>query len=155
MIFSAILSFLGGATARAVIGHAIGWLEKKQNHAQEMDRMRLQAELDQSAHDRNTALIQLQASLNVAEIKLVGENAIGLAEAQAFTEAMKAANKPTGVRWIDGWNGAIRPSAATISIALWLLKFVKGGLVLTSWDEQLVASILGYYFADRHMGKRK
>lgn len=155
MIFSALLSFLGGATARALIGHAISWFEKKQNHQQEMERLRLQAELDQGAHARQLELINQQAALNLSEIKLVGENAIGLAEAQAFVEGQKRANMPTGNWFVDAWNGTIRPAAASISLALWLLKVIKAGLVLTDWDEQLVASVLGYYFADRQLGKRK
>lgn len=155
MIFSALLSFLGGATARALIGHAISWFEKKQNHQQEMERLKFQAAQDEAAHLRQSALIKQQSDLKLGEIKLVGENAIGLAEAQAFVEAQKVANTPTGVKWIDGWNGTIRPAAATVSIALWLLKVIKAGLALTDWDEQLIASVLGYYFADRQLGNRK
>lgn len=155
MIFSAILSFLGGATARALIGHVIGWLEKKQAHSQEQEALRLQAEFDQARHVRQKELIELQAGLNVTEIKLVGEQASDLEAAKAFTEAMKVANAPTGIRFIDAWNGSIRPAAATIAVSLWLAKFVKAGFTITAWDEQLVASILGYYFADRQLGKRK
>lgn len=151
----ALLSFLGGATARAVIGHVIKFFEKKQDHQQEMEKMRLQAELDQGAHNRQLALIAQQADLKLGEIKLVGEQAIGLAEAQAFTEAMKHANTPSGNPIVDAWNGSIRPAAASIAIIIWLLKIIKAGLTITAWDENLVASILGYYFADRQLGKRK
>lgn len=153
--FPALISFLGGATARAVIGHVIKWFEQKQTHQQEMEKLRLDAELAQGAHARQLELINQQASLKLGEIKLVGENAIGLAEANAFTEAMKVANTPTGVRWIDGWNGIIRPAAASVAIGLWLSKVIKAGLVLTAWDENLVASILGFFFADRQLSKRK
>lgn len=151
----AMLSFLGGATARAFLGHAIEWLKKKQDHAQEMERMRLQAELDDRASERQARLIQQQAELKVQEIKLVGENAIGLAEAQAFIEAQKVANQPTGNRIVDAWNGSIRPAAASIALLIWLLKIVKAAFTITAWDENLVASILGYFFADRQLGKRK
>jgi hypothetical protein len=151
----ALISFLGGATARAVIGHVIKFFEKKQDHAQEIERMRLQGELDAARSTQNAALVRLQAELKVEEIKLVGEAAIGLEEAKAFTEAMKTANQPTGNWFVDGWNGCIRPGAATIAIVIWLLKIIKAGLAITSWDENLVASILGYYFADRQLGKRK
>lgn len=151
----ALVSFLGGATARAGIGWLIKFLEKKQDHKQEMEKMRLGAELEQFAHVRQKELIELQASLKTGEIKLVGEQAIGLAEAQAFTEAMKTANAPTGVAFVDAWNGSIRPAAASIAIVIWLLKIIKAGLTITAWDENLVASILGYYFADRQLGKRK
>jgi hypothetical protein len=151
----ALISFLGGATARAVIGHVIEWLKKKQDHQHEIERMRVQAELDQGAHARQLELINQQAALKVSEIKLVGENAIGLAEAQAFVEAQKTANQPTGNWVVDAWNGAIRPAAATIAIAIWVAKIVKAGFTVVAWDENLVASILGYYFADRQLGKRK
>lgn len=150
----ALISFLGGAAARAVIGHVIKWFEQKQTHQQEMERLRLQADLDQGAHVRQLDLIKQQAELKLGEIKLVGENAIGLAEAQAFTEAMKVSNQPTGNKFIDAWNGGIRPATASVAIALWLLKVIQAGLVLTSWDENLIASALGYFFADRQLGKR-
>lgn len=151
----AMISFLGGAGVRAAIGHVIKWLEKKQDHAQEMERMRLQAELDDRASDRQLKLIQIQAELKVTEVKLVGENAIGLEDARAFTAAMEQANKPTGNWFVDAWNGAIRPSAATVAIALWLAKIVKAGFTIMAWDENLIASILGYFFADRQLGKRR
>lgn len=151
----ALLSFLGGATVRAVIGHAIKWFEKKQDHAQEMERMRLQADLDRQRSEQNASLIKLQAELKVQEVKLVGEAAVDLEGAKAFTEAMKTANQPTGNWVVDAWNGSIRPAAATIAIVIWLLKIIKAGLTITAWDENLVASILGYYFADRQLGKRK
>lgn len=153
-VFPALISFLGGATARAAIGFAIKWLEKKQDHQQEMEKMRLQAELDQAAHQRNEDLIKLQAELKVAEVKLVGENAIGLEEAKAFTAAMERSNIPTGNWFVDAWNGTIRPGVATIAASLWLLKVIKAGLVLTAWDENLIASVFGYFFADRQLGKK-
>lgn len=155
MIFSAILSFLGGATARALIGHVISWLEKKQAHAQEQDSLRLQAELDQGRHQRQKELIELQAGLNVTEIKLVGEQASDLEAAKAFTEAMKRANAPTGNRFIDAWNGGVRPATATLALGLWAAKFIQGGLVVTAWDESLIGSVIGFFFADRQLGKRK
>lgn len=130
------------------------WLEKRQDHLQEMERLRLEEQLAQGNHARQLGLIKLQSDLKLGEIKLVGENAVGLAEAQAFAESMKVANTPTGVRWIDGWNGSIRPAAASVAVALWFLKILKAGLVLTDWDANLIASILGYYFADRHIGKK-
>lgn len=151
----AMLSFLGGAAARTALGFAIDWLKKKQDHAQEMERMRLQAQLDQQAAERQMQSIRLQAELKVQEVRVAADGAIGLAEAQAFLEAQKVANQPTGIRIIDAWNGAIRPAAASIAIALWCAKIVKAGFVIAAWDENLIASILGYFFADRHMGKRK
>lgn len=153
-MFSALISFLGGSAFRFIIGRAMEWMEKRQDHLQELEKMKLDAELADRANERQIKLVQLQADLKLGEIKLVGENAIGLAEANAFTEAMKVANTPTGIKWIDGWNGCIRPGTATFAGAMWFLKVAKAGFALTDWDMNLVSSILGYFFADRNLGKR-
>lgn len=153
MLISAALSFLTGAVGRALIGRAIDWIEKRQEHLQEIDRIREQEKIDAAKHTRQMELIAQQASLKIGEIKLVGETQIGVAEANAFAEAMKP-QPPTGVRWIDGWNGTIRPATASLCLALWLLTFIRTWFEITDWDRNLIASVLGYYFADRHLGKK-
>lgn len=155
MILSALFSFLGGSAFRFIIGSVTDWLQKKQDFANELEHMRLQEEIDQAAHVRQQELIKLQSDLKLTEIKLVGEAAVNQVEAQAFTEAMKQANTPTGIPWVDAWNGTIRPLTATICVSLWGLKIVRAFFELTAWDENLIASVLGYYFADRHIGKTK
>lgn len=155
MILSALFSFLGGSAFRFIIGSVTDWLQKKQDFQQEQARMMLQAQFDQEAHVRQFNLIKLQSDLKLGEIKLVGEAAVNQAEAQAFVEAMKTANTPTGIKFIDGWNGAIRPAAATIAVAIWLLSIIRVWFEITEWDRNLVASIIGYYYADRHIGKSK
>lgn len=154
MFLSAIVSFLGGSAFRFIIGAATDWLQKKQDHAYELERIRAQETIDQAAHLRQLAMIQLQSDLKTGEIKLAGETAVNLEEAKAFTAAM-ARDKPTGVAWVDAWNGTIRPATATIALALWGLKVVRTWFELTDWDMNLIASVLGYYFADRHIGKSK
>lgn len=153
-MLSSVFAFLGGSAFRFLIGQLTDYLQKKQDHLQELERMRAQEQIDQAAHERQLAMIRTQSELKLGEIKLVGETQVGLAEAQAFTEAMKVANAPTGFKLIDAWNGGIRPAAATIALALWFLKLLKAAFALTEWDQNLVASILGYYFADRHIGKK-
>lgn len=154
-MLSAFLSFFGGAAFRYALGRVIDWLEAKQKFREEQARMQLQEELESKRHGRQLEMIQLQHQLGVKEIQVKGEVDVNLEEARAFTEAMKVANQPTGNAAIDAWNGAIRPSAATIALLIWVLKFVKQGFVVTQWDTDLASSILGFYFADRHMGKRK
>lgn len=151
----AIFSFLGGAAFRYALGRLIDWLEAKQKFREEQARIAQQEQIDGARHLRQLELIKLQSDLKLGEIKLVGETQIGLEEAKAFTEAMKVANQPTGNARIDAWNGCIRPAAATMALALWFLKVLRSGFELTAWDTDLVSSILGFYFADRHLGKRK
>ena len=151
---SAILSFIGGAAGRAIIGQLIDWLKAKQEHQQQMELQRLQGELDAKRAEQQMAQIRLQAELGVKQIEVAGDAEVKKAEAAAFVEAMKNSNAPTGNKYIDAWNGSIRPAAASIALALWFLKLVKAAFALTDWDQNLVASILGYYFADRHIAKR-
>lgn len=154
MVLSAFISFLGGSAFRFLIGQLTDWLQKKQDHIQELERMRAQEAIDQAAHERQLAMIRLQSDLKTGEIKLAGEAAVSLEEAKAFTATMAQANTPTGIRFIDAWNGTIRPLTATIAVSLWGLKIVRAWFELTAWDENLIASVLGYYFADRHLGKK-
>ena len=154
-MFSAIFTFLGGAAFRYALGRIIDWLEKRQEHLLEIDRIREQEKIDQAKHVRQKELIELQANLKLTEVKLVGEQAIDLEAMRAFTEAQKRAFIPTGNKYIDGWNGSIRPACATIAILIWVGKIVQQAFTVTQWDQDLVSSILGFYFADRHLGKRR
>jgi hypothetical protein len=150
----AILSFLGGSAFRFLIGSVTDFLQKRQDHLHEIERMKLEEVAAQAASDRQIAMIRLQSDLKTGEIKLAGEAAVNLAEAQAFVTAQATMNVSTGIKLIDAWNGSIRPAAASLALALWFMKLLKAAFALTAWDENLVASILGY-FADRHIGKSK
>jgi hypothetical protein len=154
-MFSAIFSFLGGAAFRFILGKATEMLEKRQEHLQELARIDAQEKIDAGKHERQKDLIKMQADLGIKEIQIAGSVAVEKAAADAFTEAMKNANKPTGVAWVDAWNGCIRPAGATIALLLWLLQMLKAALVLTEWDKNLIASILGYFYADRSIGKTR
>jgi hypothetical protein len=151
---SAILSFLGGSAFRMVWGEVSSYFTKRQEHQQELERTRLQAELEAGRHERDMARIRLQSDLKVQEVKVVGDLAIQKTEADAFVEAIKAAAKPIGIWWVDAWNGSIRPAMATIALAMWVLALYRAGFIPTDWDKELIAGILGFYIADRTLGKR-
>lgn len=153
-MFSALFSFLGGSVFRMIWGEVSDWVKKRQEHAQEMERMRLESGLEAERHQRDMARISLQHDLKVSEVKVVGDVEIGKLEATAFATAMKEAQKPTGIAWVDAWNGCIRPAAASIALGLWALALVQAGFITTDWDKELVGVILGFYFADRSLSKR-
>lgn len=154
-MFSALFTFLGGAAFRYGLGRIIDWLEKRQDFLQEQKRLDAQERYDAARAERTNATIRLQAELGIQQVQIAGAAAVDLEAAKAFTEAMKVANQPTGNVYIDAWNGSIRPAAASISILIWLCKMAKAGFALTQWDMDLVSSILGFFFADRHMGKSR
>lgn len=155
MFLSAIVSFLGGSAFRFIINGVTEWLQKRQEHLQELQRIQAQEAIDQARHVRQLEMIRLQSDLKLTEVKLIGEAAVSQEEAKAFTAAMDRVNAPTGFRPIDAWNGSIRPLIATVAALLWILKVVKAGLVITQWDSDLMSAVFGYYFADRHIGKSK
>jgi len=153
-MFSALFSFLGGSAFRMIWGEVSSWMTKKQDHAQEVERMRLQAELDAAQHARNLEAIRVQADLGVKTIQVQAEAAMGGIEAEAWADVVGSTTKTTGIRFIDIWNGSIRPLLATLAILVVVAQIVSNGFVLSDWDRELVAAILGIYLADRQLMKR-
>lgn len=149
-----LISFLSGAAFRMIWGEVSAWMNKKLEHQQEVERMKLQADIEAARAEQQMKQIELQHTLGVKEIQVAGDVKISELEAAAFLEAQKNANKPTGIRWVDAWNGAIRPSAATLSLFIWLLSLIRTAFVLSEWDRGLISAIFGYFFADRSLAKR-
>lgn len=150
---SAILTFLGGSAFRAIFGEISSWLTKKQDAKLEMDKMRLQGELDGAAHARNLEAIKVQAELGVKTIEVQAQGAVSQADAEAFKAAMAIANQPSGVKWVDAWNAAVRPSFASVALILWFMWLHHNSWVLTDWDFSMIGAIAGYFFADRTLRK--
>lgn len=150
----ALFSFLGGSVFRMVWGEVSAAWTKHQEHKQEMEAMRLQAELDAGRHTRELERLRVVSDLGIKEIEVRSDAEIEAKDAEAFIEAMKTVNRKTGVAWVDAWNGCIRPSAATIALLLWVLWLATAGFVPTDWDKELVGVILGFYFAHRVFSSR-
>jgi len=153
-MFAALFSFLGGSVFRMIWGEISSFVNKKQDHAHEIEMMRLQADLDDKAHARTMENLRLQADLNVRQVEVQRDAAVAQAEADAFTEAMKNAFKPSGIWWVDAWNGIIRPAAATIVLILWTLKLAQQGFKMEAYDMEISGVVLGFFFADRGLAKR-
>lgn len=149
----AFLSFLGGSAFRLIWGQISDYFTERQNHKYELERLRLQEELDAAQHARNQEAIRLQAELGVQTIRVQGEAATDKIELEGWARAVSA--KPTGILVIDAWNGSIRPLAASIAIYLWVVALNAQGLQMSDWDRELVGVILGFYFATRIISKRE
>ena len=153
-MISAIISFLGGSVFRMIWGEVSTWVTAKQSHAQELERLRLQGEMDAAQHSRNLEAIRVQAELGVKEIRVKAEADLSRIDAEGFYGAARDAMKPTGIWLVDLWNGVIRPLCATIAVAMWVLSLYRAGWTLGPWDQELTAAVLGFFFADRALGKR-
>ena len=153
-MFSALFSFLGGSVFRMIWGEISSFVNKRQDHEHELTAMRLQAELDDKAHQRTMDNLRLQNELGVKMVEVQRDAVVQQAEADAFTEAMKTAFKPTGIAFVDAWNGVIRPCAATIVLVLWSLKLYGQGFKMEAYDMEISGVVLGFFFADRGLAKR-
>lgn len=153
-MFTALLTFLGGSAFRMLWGEISSWISKGQDHEQELERMRLQSDLDDKNHKRTVEMLEVQSKLGIKTIEAQAEANVATLEAQAFDEAMKTAFTPTGIKFVDIWNGIIRPAAATIALALWVAKLHTQGYAMQEWDIALAGTILGFFFASRELGKR-
>lgn len=153
-MLTTLLSFLGGSAFRAIWGEISSFLNKRQDHAHELERLKLQARHDAEVHARNLEALKLQHDMGVQIIRVQGEADVARVEADAWNDAVKAVGSKTG-NWIaDGWNGIIRPMLATICTGLVVLHFYRANWVLDENGWALVGAVLGIYVADRTLYKR-
>lgn len=153
-MISALFSFLGGSVFRMVWGEVSSYLNKRQDHAHEVEMLRVQKDLDDARHARDLEQMRVANELGLKTIEVQKDAAIAAGELDAFTKAIEAAARPTGIKWVDAWNGSIRPSYATVALILWLVKVAAQGFTMDAFDAELLAVVAGFYFADRSLGKR-
>ncbi|WP_157266338.1 hypothetical protein [Azohydromonas aeria] len=153
-MLTTLLSFLGGSFVRAIWGEVSAWITARQDHRFEVERMKLQAEMDAAQHEREQAAIRLQHELGVQTIRVQADADLARLDAQAFAGAMEMTARPSGVRWVDAWAAAVRPALATLCLALLALHFHRSGWVLDDRGWELVGAVLGVYVADRTLFRR-
>jgi phosphopantetheine adenylyltransferase len=153
-MFGALFSFLGGSVFRMVWGEVASFFQKKQDHEFELERVRLQGAMEAAQHDRNMAAIKLQSDLGIKVIEAQRDSAVVQIETDAWLAAVKDVGRQTGIRFLDIWNGAVRPLLATLAILVIVAEVIATGFILSEWHKELVAAILGLYVADRSLSKR-
>jgi hypothetical protein len=153
-MITALLSFLGGNIFRMIFGEIVNAWNKRQDHAQEIERMKLQGELEAAQHQRNQDAIKTQADLGVKTIQVQADAAIGQIEAQGWLEAVKSTAIKTGIAWVDAWNAVIRPGVATWSVVMLTLAEIGAIHALSDNVTAISSCALGIYLADRSLMKR-
>lgn len=154
MIFSALLSFLGGSAFRMIWGELSTWLNKKQDHAHETEMLNLQSALEDKRAERTANNIRLQAELGIKQVEVQAAADQEKGAAAAFAAAMESAFKPTGITWVDAWNMSVRPAYASFFLALVVLKVYAQGWKMDEWDASMAGMVAGFFFADRTSMKR-
>ena len=152
-MFSALISFLGGSVFRMIWGEFSSWMTKKQDHAYEMDRMNLEARFEKDRFDRDMQRLKAQTDAGIKTIAAQTEAKLQEVSGEAWLDTVQAVGRPTGIKFIDTWNGMIRPLLATFAIILLGVEVWQTGWMLSDWARQLCGAILGIYVADRTMSK--
>lgn len=153
-MITTILGFFGGSVFRMLWGEISSFLTARQDHAHEMDRMRLQGELDAAQFQRNQDAIRVQADLGVRTIQVQAEANLAPIDASIFGKAVELTGKLTGFAIPDIWNAIIRPMLATECMILWSLHLYRHNWVLDDQGWALVGAALGIFVADRSLLKR-
>lgn len=153
-----VMSFFGGAAFRMIWGELASWWTKRQDHAHEMDRMRLQGELAAEQHDRNLQAQRLQADLGIKVIEVQTAGAVAQIDAQGWLEAVRATTTRVGIGFIDGWNAVMRPAIATWGVVMITAQEVSrmAGTEFELSDVTLnvACGAIGIFIAARDLQKR-
>lgn len=150
----ALLSFLGGSAFRAIWGEVSSFVEKRQDHKYEVDRMRVQNELDAAQHARNQEAIRTQTELGIKTINVQADADMARMDVDAWKQSVADVGKTTGIKWLDVWNGSIRPLLATAAVVVLVQEVLANGGVPTAHVLIICDAVLGIYVADRSLGKR-
>lgn len=151
---SAAITFFSGSAFRMVWGEVSHWFTSSREHKYEVERMRVQAELEAGQHARNQEAIKTQADLGIQVIRVQSEGAIDKLEAEGWLEAVKSTGRSVGIAWVDAWNAVIRPGLATWSIVMLTAQEFGWVKDLSDVTVSVCLAILGIYVADRSLAKR-
>jgi len=147
---TALLSFLGSAVFRWLLEKVFSLTERKQDHAQEIELMRAQAEVEAAQHLRNLEMMEIQSRLKLDLVKEEHRGAFEEAEGMALVESIKSA-RPTGIGWVDAWNGIIRPLVSTVCVYLWFMALYSRDFALAEFDLALIGAVIGWHFGTRSL----
>ena len=154
MVFTALLSFLGGNAFRLIFGEIVAYLNKKQDHQLELERMKIQDDIESAQHIRTMESLKLQNDLGIKVIQVQRDADLDRIDGTAWSQAVADVGKQTGILFLDYWNGSVRPLLATLAILVVVAEVVRNGFILSDWNKELVGAILGIYVADRSLARR-
>lgn len=108
-LISTLLGFLGG-----VIPDLMQEIRDSRAATRERDFLQLQhtLQLERMKLEAGNKLREAEAGLVAEEVRAIREQVVAAIETSA---------KPTGIRWIDGFNALIRPLAAALILLLFIV----------------------------------
>ncbi|MCF8533127.1 MAG: hypothetical protein K9G48_09000 [Reyranella sp.] len=147
-LLGALLGLFGSMAPRL-----IGYFEQKAGHSQELEMIRVQGEFQ----------LQMIQSGHAAKMAEVGQAADVSREIAAF----RAAARPTGIKWVDAFNGMVRPTLTLSFFALYAA--IKAGqyfilvgdagfasAITSLWTEEdagIWSAIIVFWFGNRSLNR--
>ena len=147
---SALFSFLGSAAFRWLLGEVLGMVKAREERNAEIAMLQLQHNLDREREEWRRQSVKEAAEQGVKLVEAQSVAAQSQASEAMMLEAIRQIGRPSGVRWADGWNAAIRPGLATVSVLLLVGNAVwPDGVIITGLLGEIVAGVLGLYVGGR------
>lgn len=147
---TALISFLGSASLRWLLGELIGIFKAREDRRSEVEMIRLQADLAREQAERQRLAVADAAAAGVKLVEAQREASASDFADRMMLEAMEQIGRPSGIGWVDGWNGAIRPALASASILLLVGSAIwPAHIMLTGALGEVVCGVLGLYVGGR------
>lgn len=144
-------SFLGGAAFRWLAGSFVSYFEKRQEHQQEIERLRLEQEQakERNAWQREAAREAAAAGIELVRVKGAADERA--ADGAALLATIQGINEASGrPGFVGAWNASIRPGLATTSVFLLVAESVAPGAVtLSSTTREVICAALGVFVGER------
>lgn len=142
---------------------------KGQDNTHELAMLDKQIELAKVNSENKRQEIADQTAADISRDAAAASNAVDVEYAKGLLEALKGQSSSTGVAWVDAFNASVRPALTYwwCIVTYTAAKIVYGvvafqthrplsdfaGILLTDFDRQVVASIIGFWFVDRALRK--
>ena len=147
---TALISFLGSAGLRWLLGELLGIFRAREDRRAEIDMLRLQADLERERAERQRQAVKDAADAGVKLIEAQREASSGEMQDRMMLAAVESIGRPSGIAWVDALNSSVRPTLAYVSIfllagsAIW-----PAHIVLTGSLGEVVCGVLGLYVGGR------
>lgn len=153
---TSLFSFAGSAAFRLVFGEVMAYMNKRIDQAHELLMIDRQVEAEAARAATQRAGLELQAKLQVQVIEAKAEARAEELDGEAFLWGVKATTIKSGIKWIDGWNAAIRPWVATWAICMLTIEAFKwfGVTKLPAGTSEVISAALGLFLSSRDLHRR-
>lgn len=147
---TALISFLGSASLRWLLGELLGIFKAREDRRAEIDMLRLQADLERERAERQRLAVQDAAAAGIKLVEVQTSARAAAASDEMMLEALRQLGKPTGVAWVDALNASVRPVMAYVSLLLLAGHAVAPEhIILTGMVGEVVGGVLGLFVGGR------